>query len=371
MRNKWLPSADYSTLLRGALALAFSVLLHLLLLGQLNLKFSFLEPENQVVEIRFSDPVKKLPSLTPPVAVDAPPARSAQQQKPEQKPQQESQQKSEIAQPQVLPASPDVTQQPEVAELPPAAAIETAELAQDAAPAQRESLPASEMPLPVLEEPPLPPLKLVESEFDILRGAEGTKIGQTSVRYALAADDSYVLESVSEAKGLASIFIPGKLVQRSEGRLTEDGLKPSSFIYQYGRSSRAQQASFVWEKRKLTLTTSKGVQTTVLPADAQDLMSFMYQFMFVPPLQEMLLNITNGKRIKAYAYSFAGEEELSTKIGNLRVMHLENTNDDGDEKNELWLAVDYRYLPVKIRKTEKDGSVIEQIITSIKTDNMQ
>lgn len=367
MRNKWLPSADYSTLLRAALALTLSVLLHLILLGQLNLKFTFLEPENQVVEIRLSDPVKKRPSVTPPVAVDAPPARSAQQQKPEQ----ESQQKPEIAQPQVLPASPDVTQQPEVAELPPSAAIETAELAQDAAPAQSASLPASAMPLPVLEEPPLPPLQLVESEFDILRGAEGTKIGQTSVRYALAADDSYVLESISEAKGLASIFIPGKLLQRSEGKLTAEGLKPSNFIYQYGGSDRAQLASFDWEKRKLTLTTSKGVQTTVLPADAQDLMSFMYQFMFVPPLQEMLLNITNGKRIKAYAYSFAGEEELSTKIGNLRVMHLENTNDDGDEKNELWLAVDYRYLPVKIRKTEKDGSVIEQIITSIKTDDMQ
>lgn len=371
MRNKWLLSADYSTLVRAALALTLSVLLHLLLLGQLNLKFTFLESENQVVEIRLSDPVKKLPSVTPPVAVDAPPARSAQQQKPEQKPQQESQQKPEIAQPQVLPAGPDVTEQPEVAELPSSAGIETAELTKDAAPAQGESLPASEMPLSVLEEPPLPPLQLVESEFDILRGAEGTKIGQTSVRYALAADDSYVLESVSEAKGLASIFIPGKLLQRSEGKLTAEGLKPSNFIYQYGRSSRAQQASFDWENRKLTLTTSKGVQTTVLPADAQDLMSFMYQFMFVPPLQEMLLNITNGKRIKAYVYSFAGEEELSTKIGNLRVMHLENTNDDGDEKNELWLAVDYRYLPVKIRKTEKDGSVIEQIITSIKTGNMQ
>ncbi|MDP2247929.1 MAG: DUF3108 domain-containing protein, partial [Nitrosomonadales bacterium] len=59
------------------------------------------------------------------------------------------------------------------------------------------------------------------------------------------------------------------------------------------------------------------------------------------------------------------------KIGIVRVMHRENVNDDGDEKNEIWLAVDYRFLPVKIRKTEKDGSVIEQVMTNIKTDILQ
>lgn len=365
MRSRWPPFADYSTLLRAALALALSILLHLLLLGQLDLKFAFLEPEKQVVEVRFLAHVEQPVSATPPAVRPQP--QVSEPQAPAPKPQLPP----EKAQPQPVPDSPAVMEQAGVSDLPPPATMETVDAAQNTASVQTELQPETEVALVVPEEPALPPLTLIESEFDILRGAEGARIGQTSVRYALAGDGSYVLESVSEAKGLASIFIPGKLVQRSEGKLTREGLKPSSFVYQYGRSARAQQASFDWDNGKLTLTTGKGVQTSVLPGDTQDLMSFMYQFMFVPPLQEMMLNITNGKRIKAYAYSFAGEEELSTKIGSVRVMHLENTNDDGDEKNELWLAVDYRYLPVKIRKTEKDGSVIEQIITSIKTDNMQ
>jgi hypothetical protein len=50
-------------------------------------------------------------------------------------------------------------------------------------------------------------------------------------------------------------------------------------------------------------------------------------------------------------------------MGALRTWHIAKSAADGDEKTELWLAVDYRYLPVKIRQTDKDGTVTEQIAT--------
>ena len=52
--------------------------------------------------------------------------------------------------------------------------------------------------------------------------------------------------------------------------------------------------------------------------------------------------------------------------------HISRTGQE-DAKDDLWLAIDKlatdkEYLPIKIRKTEKDGSVIEQIVTRINTD---
>jgi hypothetical protein len=100
----------------------------------------------------------------------------------------------------------------------------------------------------------------------------------------------------------------------------------------------------------------------------QDLMSFMYQFMYTPPLEQMQLSITNGKRLKTYDYGFEGEELLQTPMVTLRCIHISHSSDDGEEKTEIWLAADYHYLPVKISKTEKDGTLTERIATRLQIE---
>jgi hypothetical protein len=49
-------------------------------------------------------------------------------------------------------------------------------------------------------------------------------------------------------------------------------------------------------------------------------------------------------------------------------MHIAKSSGDNDEKTELWLAVDYRFIPVKILKLAKDGSGYELLATRINTD---
>jgi len=93
--------------------------------------------------------------------------------------------------------------------------------------------------------------------------------------------------------------------------------------------------------------------------------------MFEPPLVKVRLAVTNGKKLSQYTYSFEGESTLSTKIGDMRTLHIAKSSGEGEEKTELWLAPDYHYLPVKIRKTEKDGKLYEQIVTRLSTENRQ
>ena len=204
-------------------------------------------------------------------------------------------------------------------------------------------------------------------------GADGgAKVGVTHISYQVQADGSYVINSVSEAQGLLSLFLSDKLVQRSEGQVTENGLRPTQFLYQYGdKANKKQLALFDWQDGQLTLQTGKGTKSEPLPAGAQDLLSFMYQFMFVPPLEQMQLAVTNGKSLSTYTYSFEGEEQLSTKMGDIKTLHILKKGDDGEEKTELWLAVDYHYLPVKMRKTDDDGSVVEQAATNISTNTLK
>lgn len=216
-----------------------------------------------------------------------------------------------------------------------------------------------------VDEQPKPPT-FVETDFAVTKG--GTK-GVMHNSYQVLPDGSYVLKSEVEAKGWASLFL-GKLKQQSEGMVTERGLKPSQYFYQYGdNTDKTQRASFDWQAGKLTMQNGKKIKTAPLVEGAQDFLSFMYQFMFVPPLEQMQLSIANGKKLGTYDYGFEGEETLSTKMGELRTVHIFRSRADSDEKTELWLALDYHYLPVKVRQTEKDGSVIEQIATRISTSN--
>lgn len=206
----------------------------------------------------------------------------------------------------------------------------------------------------------------VETEFEVRRGINSAPAGITKVTFNIDNNGTYTIYSQTQAKGVASLFF-GNLIQKSEGSVTDAGLKPDFYSYQYGSDTRKlQSAHFNWSEGVLSLHSNKGESTIKLPEGTQDFLSFMYQFMFRPPLENMQITMTNGKKLRTYDYSFEGEETIGTKLGELKTIHLLKSSSDED-KTEIWLAVDYEYLPVKIVKTEKDGMVIEQLASKLMT----
>lgn len=214
--------------------------------------------------------------------------------------------------------------------------------------------------------------KYVETEFDVRTDIEAnvksSPDGRAKMVYQLLPNaEYYQIDSLMKANGLAALFI-SDLVQMSTGLLTDKGLRPNIFLYQYGKKAdKTYKATFDWDNEKLKMQTAKGEKQVPLKSGAQDLLSFMYQFMFLPPLNDMQLNITNGKKLSHYEYSFEGEAIIFSKMGNFDTIHIARSNVDSDEKIELWLALDYQYVPVKIRKSEKNGKVYELLVTSLKT----
>ncbi len=213
----------------------------------------------------------------------------------------------------------------------------------------------------------------IETEFDV-RTDIGAKVnasaaGKAKIIFQLLPNNKqYKLKSLIQAKGLASLLIPD-LLQISEGNLTQSGLQPEHYLYQFGnKANKTFNAYFDWRNQQLSLHSANGDQLLNLPSGTQDLLSFMYQFMFVAPMQSMHLSITNGKKIGSYDYSFEGEEIIATKIGDINTMHLMRIGAESEKKTELWLALDYQYVPVKIRETEKKGKVYELLMTSLKTE---
>ena len=207
----------------------------------------------------------------------------------------------------------------------------------------------------------------VETDFDVRTEIDGSAQGKAKITYNLLDGKQYQLKSLIQATGLAALVI-SDLLQTSAGTLTKNGLQPTSYLYQYGdKADKTYAANFDWQAKKVSLITAKGTKIEDIADGTQDLLSFMYQFMHVAPLQRMQISIATGKKLSTYDYAFEGEENINSALGEIKTIHIFREGFETEEKTELWLALDYQYLPVKIRKTEKDGKVYELVATRITT----
>lgn len=238
-----------------------------------------------------------------------------------------------------------------------------------------EKAPEPPPPPPAPVEPPKPPFdptqflpSKAQIRYTLYKGGDGLAVGKAEHTLELTAE-GYTVTSVTEASGLFSIFVSGKLVQVSKGKITDSGLKPDSFTVQRGKKEDTESAQFDWDAMQLTLNSNDGSRTVTLQPGTQDLLSFLYQFAFAPPTgKEVKLILTNGRKIDHYGYDVVGEETLELPSATVKALHLSKQHGPNEDGTEIWLDLDNHYLPVKIRQLDKDGSIAaEQIVTSIKT----
>jgi hypothetical protein len=335
-----------------------SIVLHVMLLTEFSINLPQLFESDQTLEMRLVQQQAK--TITPPV-----PDKKIKAEKKHKAVKKESEAKpapaAESTNPEIIPA----------ADSPVASAANSAQtspVAGNGTDSSSEGSAADFSGIQEQNEPEKITYTHVETEFEVKRGIDASAVGVTKIVFNIEANGHYSIVSTTQAKGLVSLFF-GDLTQKSKGTVTEHGLKPDFYAYQYGNDAKkSQTATFDWVNNVLHMRTHKGDSTANLAAGTQDFLSFMYQFMFTPPLDTMQITMTNGKRLRTYSYSFEGEESIATKLGELKTIHLLKSSGD-EEKTELWLATDYQYLPVKIRKTEKNGTVIEQVVANIQTES--
>lgn len=231
--------------------------------------------------------------------------------------------------------------------------------------------PAAAPQAPPPAEPPFDPGRFLpvqaRLDYQLNKGAGGLVVGQ-SVHTLEIKDGHYALTSVTEASGIFSLFKSGKLVQISQGDVTPEGLRPASFWAQRGQSAETTDAArFDWANRVLSIESSSGNRSAALVPGTQDLLSFLYQFAFHPPHpgEAVSLAITNGRKLDNYVYDAAGIENIDLPSGSLNALRLVKRHAPNEEWTEIWLAVDNRYLPVKIRQNDRNGVVAEQVLRAV------
>jgi len=340
---------------RIALAIAISVLLHILVLWLPQIKL----PEHERVLPPLTAKLIPLPKMIGKTAAHKhkPKVRPAPQPEP------------------VIQSSPELpvaASAPLAASEPVAASDSLAASAPLAAsvPVVAEAIQAASAPVATETEPQRPPLpKHARLRFSVYVGQNNFKAGE-SVHSLDIEDGHYTLKADVHTTGLASVFKSYRMEQTSTGTATAQTLKPETFTEEITDSNgkKTTRAEFDWTNHVIYF--SNDSQAT-LPLQAQDILSILYQF---PPMRQqeeiVSIDIGTGKKLERFQFEIAFEEPLKTAMGTLQTIHFRKLHGPNEEGLEIWFAQEYRLLPVKMRHLDRDGKADgEAVITEIRVSD--
>lgn len=205
--------------------------------------------------------------------------------------------------------------------------------------------------------------KTIQLEYEVSRN--GKLFGQVKETFTQTGKQ-YRIKSVTKGYGIYALM--GERVLTSSGEVTKTGLKPNRFELHQGKSAKKTLiADFLWTKNTLNMQVKGETRTEKLSSGTQDLASYVYQFMFNPPLkQSVSVTLTTGKKLNTYQYKvLAKGEEVSVGKTYYKTTHISNEASAGEDKKELWLLQDKYYLPARYKLTDEDGESFQQTLTKI------
>lgn len=205
----------------------------------------------------------------------------------------------------------------------------------------------------------------IHAHYDLYYGSiRGAVIDETYTQ----TGDHYTLESVSQATGIVKLFKPEVIRITSSGRITSHGLRPDAFVTMRKLDSeRNVSADFDWVHQQITLNDHNARRTTDLPADCQDRLSAMYQFMFLK-LQDVGridFHMTNGSKVDIYNYTLTHGQSITTPLGTFPAIYATSPKEPGASRTEVWLATDRYNLAAKMVITDPDGKSFTQVLTGL------
>ena len=203
----------------------------------------------------------------------------------------------------------------------------------------------------------------VQLEYEVTRDGKPF----ATVKESFTQDGKeYKIESITKGIGIYALFGERKLT--STGELTSTGLVPSHFELHQGDSVRKSLITdFDWASNTLNMQVKGKTKTATLEKGTQDLASYVYQFMFTPPLKnEVNVALTTGKKLNQYQYKVAERGVLIDAANKqYKTTHLVSTKAEDESKKQLWLAENQYYLLVRYRQLDENGATLEQTLTKV------
>lgn len=162
---------------------------------------------------------------------------------------------------------------------------------------------------------------------------------------------------------ISSPMLPSR-VQRSTGRITEDGLAPGYFW----DKTRNEQAAHFDRAKGVVIFSNNRPQADLVPG-LQDRLSVLLQLAAMVRGQparfvagtDIAIPTASTRETEGWVFEVEGEENLQLPGGAVRALKLHRKpRKEFDQRLELWLAPRMDYAPVRVRLTNPNGDAVDQ-----------
>jgi uncharacterized protein DUF3108 len=180
--------------------------------------------------------------------------------------------------------------------------------------------------------------------------------------------DSYRITGDGEAEGLFHLFLRGAIRQESTGTITSVGLRPERFTETRPDTPR-EGLEFDWPKHEVVFQRGDNRKTQALTDGTVDWLTMIFQLAHEPPPaggDSMSLKVFTQRKLYDFRLNVLGIEQVEIPLGKVRALHLRHVDAGDGQSVDVWLGVDYHYLPVKLRyPAAKNRLTVEQSAVSI------
>ena len=272
----------------------------------------------------------------------------------------------------VAPPRPEemVAQAPDLPAEAPAPEPELAKAEREPEPAKPETValaPVSAPPAKPVEPEPEPfPTHALPGRMKITY-ALNSSIADGKASYEWERDgDNYVISGEAYAEGFFTLFLEGRVLQESRGKVTDQGLRPDRFTESKPKT-QPEGLEFDWNGRKVTFEKNGEKTVADLKDNTVDWLSMIFQLAHRPPRGEAFdLRVFTQRRMYTFRLKVLGEEEIEIPLGKVRALHLRHEDEAKNESVDVWLGVDHHYVPVKLRyPVARNRIMVDQTATRI------
>lgn len=175
----------------------------------------------------------------------------------------------------------------------------------------------------------------------------------------------YAFTNRSTPRGVAALFLPGTITQRSVFALGPDGLRPLDYSLDDGSRSTARDVHLTFDREGGRVRGVAENQTLDLPlvAGTQDALTLGLQVRWL--LQQgaspQRLVMVEKNKAKEYDYALEGRERLQTALGPLDTVIWSSRRPGSDRITRTWYAPSLGHLAVKVE--QRDGGQVLMSLT--------
>ncbi|WP_275096728.1 DUF3108 domain-containing protein [Sedimenticola hydrogenitrophicus] len=209
------------------------------------------------------------------------------------------------------------------------------------------------------------PLRPFRAEYRLSMG--NLVIGRANITLRLSGEGRYTYRAYTTPVGLVAVFRDDEITEQSQGRVVNDRIIPSRYLYTHKRPKRTRQVNldFDWQAGKVANQSADSHWSMEIPEGTQDKFSQQLALMLALNRGDKAAEyqVADGGLLKRYRYTEVSREPVATESGEYQAIKLARNKGDRPSRATFWFAPNLNFLPVRVTKHEKDGDYVMELVS--------